>query len=107
MLAVCGPQPIHCPAFPADFLAQARQIARRPTAPAAQRQRAALVCLLHEEPLLAHAEAADRVGLQPVSVRRWRRRWATGDFSLEDQPGRGRKPTFSPPGPSRRPSDRL
>jgi hypothetical protein len=102
-----GPQPIHCPAFPADFWAQARQISRRPTAPAAQRQRAALVCLLQEEPLLAHAQAADRVGLHPVSVRRGRRRWAGGDFSREDQPGRGRTPTFSPPGPGRRPSDRL
>jgi hypothetical protein len=91
-----GPQPIHRPAFPADFLAQARQISRRRTAPAAQRQRAALACLLHEEPLLAHAQAADRVGMHPVSVRRWRQRWASGNFSIDDEPGRGRKPTFSP-----------
>jgi hypothetical protein len=29
--------------------------------------------------------------LHPNSVRLWRRRWAEGDFTLEDEPGRGRK----------------
>src|SRR6266478_916765 len=38
------------------------------------------------------------------SVRRWRRRWALGHFSLEDKPGRGRKPDFSPSGSSHRQS---
>ena len=36
------------------------------------------------------------VGLSARQVRHWRRRWVTGDFSIEDETGRGRKPTFPP-----------
>jgi hypothetical protein len=43
-------------------------------------------------------EAAAGVGLHPDSVRHWRQRWARGDFSLEDGPGRGCKARFSPSG---------
>lgn len=94
-----GPSPAHQPTFPTDFLAEADALLRRRTAPAHLRQRAALAALLHREPQLPHPEAAARLGLQPVTVRKWRRRWARGDFSLADQPGRGRKARFSPPGP--------
>jgi transposase len=52
---------------------------------------------LHEHPALSNADAAARIDLHPNSVRLWRRRWAQGQFTLEDAPGRGRKPTFSPP----------
>src|SRR5262249_35945600 len=62
------------------------------------RQRATLVLLLHQHPLVSNIEAAARVQLHLRSVQRWRRRWATGDFSLEDEPGRGRKADFPPPG---------
>jgi hypothetical protein len=54
--------------------------------------------LLHWRPRLSNVEAGGRVGLHPDSVRHWRRRWARGDFALEDRAGRGRKPAFSPPG---------
>ena len=30
----------------------------------------------------------------PLTVRRWRSRWATGDFSVEDHPGRGQRLPF-------------
>jgi hypothetical protein len=39
---------------------------------------------------LSYVEAATHVGLHPDSVRHWRQRWATGDFCLRDEPGRGR-----------------
>ena len=61
------------------------------------RQRAHLVLLLHEHPALSHVEVAARLDLHPNCVRRWRQRWAEGQFTLEDAPGRGRKPAFSPP----------
>ena len=102
-----GPLPTHQPAFPPDFLAEADALLGRRTAPAHLRQRAALAALLHREPVLSHPEAAARLGLQPVTVRKGRRRWARGDFSLADQPGRGRKTRFSPPGPGGHPGHRL
>jgi transposase len=57
-----------------------------------------LVLLLHEQPALSNVEAGARVGLHPDSVRTWRKRWTQGQLTLEDRPGRGRKPVFSPLG---------
>ncbi|MGO9462739.1 MAG: helix-turn-helix domain-containing protein [Isosphaeraceae bacterium] len=56
--------------------------------------------LFHEQPSLRNEDAAEAVGLSPRQVQRWRSRWANGDFSVEDLPGRGRKPAFSPSGSS-------
>jgi hypothetical protein len=94
-----GPLPSYRPAFPPTFLEQAATIAWQRTVPYQVRQRAALVLLLSQQPLVSNGEAAQRVPLHPRSVRRWRHRWATGDFSLDDKPGRGRKADFSPSGP--------
>jgi hypothetical protein len=93
-----GPLPAFRPCFPDDFVQQARQLARQRCARFQRRQRAALVLLLHHNPTLSNVEAARQVQLHPDSVRDWRRRWSDGQFTLEDQPGRGRKPTFSPLG---------
>jgi len=91
-----GPLPNYRPVFPLTFLEQAEKRARQRTVTYQLRQRASLVLLLHQQPLLSHIEAAERVHLHPRSVQRWRRRWAQGDFSLDDQSGRGRKADFSP-----------
>jgi hypothetical protein len=93
-----GPPPAFRPVFPSDFLAQAQQAVGRRTIRFQLRQRAQLALLLHRGPRLSNVEAGGRVGLHPDSVRHWRRRWARGDFALEDRAGRGRKPAFSPPG---------
>jgi Homeodomain-like domain len=93
-----GPSPLYQPRFPAEFLDRARRLLRQRTAAAHLRQRARLVLLVHEQPLLSNVEVGTQVGLHPNSVRLWRQRWAEGLFALEDQPGRGRKPTFSPLG---------
>jgi len=95
--ALSGPSPLYQPNFPAEFVVQARLLVRRRTAKAHLLQRARLVLLLHYQPDLSNVEAGSQVGLHPNSVRLWRKRWAQGVFDLEDQPGRGRKPTFSPP----------
>ena len=94
-----GPFPSYRPEFPPTFLEQVATIAWQRTVPYQLRQRAALVLLLSQQPLVSNGEAAQRVQLHPRSVRRWRHRWATGDFSLDDKPGRGRKADFSPSGP--------
>lgn len=94
-----GPLSAFCPQFPDDFLAEAHATLRRKTAPQQSVQRSRLVLLLHEDPHLAQQEAGHRVGLSGRQVLRWRQRWAAGDFSLADAPGRGRKAVFSPPGP--------
>jgi transposase-like protein len=104
---VSGPPPVHRPAFPEEFLAEARRLSCARTAASHLRQRAHLVLLLHEDPALSNAAAAARLDLHPNSIRRWRRRWAAGRFTLEDDPGRGRKPVFSPPRPGHRRLDRL
>ena len=96
-----GPYPSHQPLFPADFLDDARSVLRRRMAPAHLRQRARLACLLAADPALPHPAAAAGCQMDPDTVRKWRRRWAAGDFSLDDRPGRGRKPTFSPTRPGR------
>jgi hypothetical protein len=92
-----GPRPAPC-TFPLEFLQEARDTVRRRTASVQAVQRCRLVLLLHEQPLLAHEAAAQRLGLCARQVQRWRQRWTTGDFSIADRPGRGRKPAFSPAG---------
>jgi len=102
-----GPVPISHPNFPPDFLDHARRIVRQRTVCHYQWQRATLVLLLHEQPLVSNGEAAAQGHLPPNSVRLWRRRWANGAFSLDDASGRGPKPRFSPSGRSGGQSDRV
>ena len=100
-----GPLPSYRPAFPSTFLEQAEKIVRQRTVQYQLRQRATLVLLLQQQPRMSNIEAAEQVQLR--SVQRWRRRWAQGDFALEDTPGRGRKADFSPSRPSAGQGSRL
>ncbi len=93
-----GPSPTYRPVFSPDLLEQAEQLVRQRTVQYRLRQRAALVLLLHQQPLLSNTQAAAQVQLHPNSVRLWRQRWTNGHFSLEDEAGRGCKPRFSPSG---------
>ena len=95
---MCGPLPSYRPEFPMPFLEQATKLAGQRTVAYQVRQRAALALLLSQQPLVSNSEAAQQVQLHPRSVRRWRHRWSTGDFSLDDKAGRGRKAVFSPSG---------
>ena len=92
-----GPLPAFCN-FPDDFLQDARDSMRRRTVAVQVAQRCRLVLLLHEQPGMSNEDAAQAVGFSPRQVQRWRSRWVGGDFSVEDLPGRGRKPAFSPSG---------
>jgi Homeodomain-like domain len=92
-----GPKPAVC-SFPKDFLQEAMETVRRRTVSVQAMQRFRLVLLLEEQPDLSSEEAALIVGLSGRQVQRWRRRWASGDFSIDDQAGRGRKAVFSPAG---------
>ena len=93
-----GPLPVYQPCFSEEFVAEARRLANARIAPSHLRQRAQLVLLLHEHPAISNVAAGARFDLHPNCVRRWRQRWANGDFTLQDAKGRGRKPTFSPAG---------
>ncbi len=101
-----GPSPALC-TFPDDFVQEALDTVSRRTVAVQSVQRFRLVLLLHEQPSLGNDEAAEAVGLSARLVQRWRSRWAAGDFSIEDQAGRGRKAAFSPSGPSVDPRDGL
>ena len=92
-----GPLPRYRPSFPDEFLTEARRLVAARTAASHLRQRAHLALLLHERPSASNVEVAARLDLHPNCARRWRRRWAGGNFTLEDAPGRGRKRHFSPP----------
>ena len=93
-----GPPPLFQPTFPSEFVDQAREVVGRRTVAHRRWQRARLVLLLHEDAKISNVQAGREVGLSDQAVRIWRRRWARGDFSLDDKPGRGRKPGFSPLG---------
>jgi len=99
-----GPSPVPS-TFPDDFVQAALDTVRCRTVPVQVVQRFRLVLLLHEQPDMKNDKAAEEVGLSARQVQRWRSRWAAGDFSIEDQPGRGRKPVFSPSGSSVDPGD--
>jgi hypothetical protein len=99
-----GPSPAPC-TFPDDFVQVALDTVRRRTVAVQVVQRFRLALLLHEQPEMTNDQAAKEVGLSARQVQRWRSRWAAGDFSIDDQPGRGRKPVFSPSGSSVDPSD--
>jgi hypothetical protein len=102
-----GPAPLYRPNFPPDFVEQARKLVRQRTVGHHLWQRATLVLLLHKHPLVSNSTAATQVHLHPNSVRLWRRRWTHGDYTLDDTPGRGSKPRFSPSGRSGGQSDRM
>jgi hypothetical protein len=93
-----GPSPHYRPIFPADLVEHARGLVRQRTVAYQLRQRARLVLLLQDDPLLSNSRAAAEVHLHPNAVRYWRRRWALGEFCLTDTPGRGRQSGFSPAG---------
>jgi Homeodomain-like domain len=101
-----GPRPTPC-IFPGDFLQEARHTVRQRTAALQDVQRFRLVLMLHEDPGISNEAASQQVGLSARQVRRWRQRWAEGDFSVQDRAGRGRKAAFSPSGPRPRDLDRL
>jgi hypothetical protein len=103
---VRGPRSIPCN-FPARFLQVARATVRRRTASVQDVQRSRLVLLLHEHPDMSPDDAALCIGLSARQVQRWRQRWVAGDFSITDEKGRGRKPTFSPVGSRSGSSDGL
>ena len=91
-----GPAPAFQPRFPKAFVDDAQTVVAQRTVALRRWQRARLVLLLHDNPNLSNVQAGHQVSLSDQAVRFWRRRWASDDFSLDDKPGRGRKPGFSP-----------
>lgn len=75
-----GPLPSYRPEFPTTFWEQAEQIVRQRTVPYQWRQRATLVLLFHQQPLVSNSEAAARVQLHLRSVQRWRPVGPRGTF---------------------------
>ena len=83
-------KPEYHPKFSKSDLRQVEEVLRRRTAPQVQVQRARLAKLLHSEPKVDNMDASRRLGVHHQFVRKWRRRWATTGFSLEDEPRPGR-----------------
>ncbi len=91
-----GPAPTYRPTFTPEEVLACQRLVRQQHAPHVHVVRAKLVLLLHAQPCLDSVTAAHHLGRHPNWVYVWRKRWATGGFALTDQPGRGRKPAFSP-----------
>jgi len=92
-----SPLPAYQPTFTAEQVALCQQTVRQHTAPQARVYRAKLALLLHGTPALDNVAAGRRLGKHANWGRYWRRIWVREGFRLPDKPGRGRKPTFSPP----------
>lgn len=91
-----GPAPLYQPVFSHEFLTKCRHVVKCRATSFGEVLRAKLALLLHDQPSVSNVAAGLELRLHPNAVRLWRRRWAEGQLSLEDQDGRGRKPTFSP-----------
>src|SRR4029453_4223761 len=65
-----GPLPSYRPEFPSTFLKQAEKIVRHRTVKYQLRQRATLVLLLDQQPLLSNVGAAERGRRQSARARR-------------------------------------
>ena len=91
-----GGKPVSRPTFTAEQIEAAAEAVRKHGTPQAKARRARLVLLLAEDPAMTSTEAGKRVGLHAQTVLKWRQRWSSGYFSLDDDPRSGRPPRFSP-----------
>jgi hypothetical protein len=91
-----GPKPTHQPRFTEEQLLLSARVAARHSAPHREVWRARLTLLLSQEPQIDSVEAGRRLGIDPDTVYKWRRRWASGEWSLKDRPRPGRPRIFSP-----------
>ena len=82
--------------FTTEQVEAARQIVALRHAPYVQVQRAKLVLRLAEEPQVSNKDLAELIGAHRNMVSKWRSRWATGDFRLDDKPRSGRPTEFTP-----------
>ena len=90
------PKPLHQPQFTEEQLAAAQRLAAKRSAPLRTVQRARLTLALAEQPDAPHEAIAAQCGVDRDTVYKWRRRWATEGWSLDDAPRSGRPRVFSP-----------
>ena len=93
---MAGPHPVFCPWFPEPFWEMARKEVRRKTASHRSVQRSQLAILVHAHPDWDQERLGRHVGLSARQVQRWRKRWAAGNFSLDDVAGAAARPLFPP-----------
>jgi hypothetical protein len=104
---VTGPKPLYQPRFTEAHLAEARRVAASHTAGYLRVLRAQMVLHLAAGPSISTPELARRVGVHLQTARKWRKRWATEGFTLDDHPRSGHPPRFSPPAGDRGEGDRV
>lgn len=91
-----GPEPEYQPFFTDEEISRSRRVVRQLKAAHAEVQRAKMVLILSENPKMDSAATARQIGGHANTVRKWRKRWATRGFSLEDEPRSGRPAVFFP-----------
>ncbi|MGQ9652342.1 MAG: helix-turn-helix domain-containing protein [Phycisphaerae bacterium] len=85
-----GSTPLYRPKFSRLQPVAARELVRQRRMPHSLVQRARLVLLLAQDPVISNPEAGRRLGMHENTIRYWRYRWATEGFVLEDCPRQGR-----------------
>jgi len=93
---VPGQLPRYQPNFSRADRRQAAEVVRKHRSPQSLARRARLALEIARNPAASAPELAGKVGLHPETVRKWRKRWATEPFSLNDKPRSGRPKSFSP-----------
>ena len=91
-----SPYPKYQPIFTSEEVEQARTVMGQHTAPHNQVVRAKMVLILAKHSSIGNDELAEEAGVHYHTACKWRKRWATEGFSLQDRPRSGRPATFSP-----------
>lgn len=91
-----SPYPKYRPSFTPEELEKARAVFGQHTAAHTHVVRAKMVLILAEDPSIGNDALAEQAGVHYQTVCKWRKRWATEGFSLQDQPRSGRPSAFSP-----------
>lgn len=91
-----SPYPKYQPTFTREEVEQARSVIGHHSAPHNQVVRAKMVLILAQDPSIGNDELAEQAGVYYHTACKWRKRWATEGFSLQDHPRSGRPAAFSP-----------
>ena len=88
--------PHYQPEFCQRDIEEAQKLVKKHSAGQTQVVRARLLLILAEDPKRSSPSIARELAVHEQTVRKWRKRWTTGEVTLKDNPRSGRRGDFSP-----------